>query len=171
MEKFCLASGLVINWTKSSGHWKSHDFLFRPAWTSHLGITWADDDEVGKLLGAPFGLSGDVDTFLYEKIAKKLNHWSTKKINPTRRAVVVNSVLLSAMFFFISIWGGTAKGVKKVKGIIMNYLSAGTIEKTRTRVGWLQCCQSRENGGLDLINPEDALKAIMTKWLIKVMEP
>lgn len=77
LDTFCLASGLVINWNKSNGHWKSHDMLFRPTWTNHLGITWAEDDNVGKLLGAPFRLSlstTDVDNFLYDKIAKKLDY-------------------------------------------------------------------------------------------------
>lgn len=31
--------------------------MLRHEWTEYLGIVWADDDEVGKLLGAPFGLS------------------------------------------------------------------------------------------------------------------
>ena len=42
-----------------------------------LGVTWADNDDVRKLLGASFGLSltfGDVDTFLYKRIQKKLIH-------------------------------------------------------------------------------------------------
>lgn len=92
-------------------------------------------------------------------------------MNPTGRAIVANSVLLSTTFFFLSIWGGTNKGVKKVKSIIMNYLAAGTMQKARIRVSWLQCCQSRENGGLDLINPEDAMHSLMLKWLIKALEP
>lgn len=30
LETFCMASRLVINWTKSSGYWKSYDIVFRP---------------------------------------------------------------------------------------------------------------------------------------------
>jgi hypothetical protein len=57
LETFCLASGLVLNWQKSSGHWKSSNDICRPVWTYLLGITWAEEDSVSKLLGAPFGLS------------------------------------------------------------------------------------------------------------------
>lgn len=174
LEAFCLASGLVINWTKSSGYWKSHDTIFRPDWTNYLGVTWAEDEEVSKLLGAPFELSltsGDVDKFLYDKISKKLLHWSTQKINPTGRVVVANTVLISAMFFFLSIWGGTVNGVKKIKGLVMHYLASGTMQRARVRVSWLQCCQMKEKGGLDLINPEDAMTSLMVKWMVKAMEP
>jgi hypothetical protein len=30
LETFCLALGLVLNWQKSSGHWKSKRFFIRP---------------------------------------------------------------------------------------------------------------------------------------------
>ena len=42
-----------------------------------LGITWADEEGVSKLLRAPFGLSlatRDVDSFLLDKLLKKLVH-------------------------------------------------------------------------------------------------
>lgn len=129
---------------------------------------------MSKLLGAPFGLSlstHDVDTFLYDKMEKKLNHWSSQKINPTGRAVIVNSVPLSTLFFFFSIWGGKSGGIKKFKSLLMYHLAAGSVQRSRIKVGWLQCCQTRENGGLNLINPEDAATTLMTKWIIKALEP
>lgn len=78
----------------------------RPVWTNQLGINWTEDDEVGKLLGTPFGLSlstHDVDAFLQDKIAKKIKYRETQKINLTGGALVVNSVLLSSLFFFLPI--------------------------------------------------------------------
>ena len=81
-----------------------------------LGITWANEEGVSKLLDAPFDLSlatKDVGSFLFDKLSKKLVHWSATKINPTGRSIVANNVLLSSTFFFLSIWGGSKKGVKK----------------------------------------------------------
>ena len=106
LETFCVASGLVLNWSKSSGYWKHSGNTGRPPWTDMLGITWANEEGVSKLLGAPFGLSltsKDVDSFLFNKLTKKLVHWSTTRINLTGRSVVANSVLLSSTFFFLSI--------------------------------------------------------------------
>ena len=63
---------------------------------------------MSKLFGAPFGLlltARNVNDLLYERIQKKLTHWSAVMMNPIRRAVIVNSVLLGACFYFFSIWG------------------------------------------------------------------
>ena len=99
-----------------------------------LGITWADEEGVSKLLGAPFSLSlatKDVDSFLFDKLSKKLVHWSTTKINPTSCSIVANSILLSSTFFFLSIWGESRKGVKKIKSAIMNYVAGRKLQRTR----------------------------------------
>ena len=53
----------------------------------------------------------------------------------------------------------------------MNYVARGKPEKSRVRVSWTQCCQPKEKGGLNLINLEDAVVALMTKWIIKAIEP
>jgi hypothetical protein len=139
LETFCAASGLVLNWSKSSGHWKHHQTLFRPQWTENLGITWAEEEDVGKLLGTPFGLSltsGDINDFLYEQIRKKLIHWSAVLLNPTGRSVIVNSVLLGACYYFFSIWGGTKKGIDRIKSLMINYLAVGGTRRARAKVGW-----------------------------------
>lgn len=174
LNTFCLATGLVLNWSKSSGYWKSGHTVGRPAWTEDLGITWASNDSVSKLLGAPFGLSlttHDVNEFLHNRLTKKLTHWSTRKINPTGRAIVANSILLSSIFFFLSVWGGTKQGIARIKSTVANYLASGKASRSRARVGWIQSCQPKKDGGINLINPHDAVSALMTKWIIKAMEP
>jgi hypothetical protein len=173
LETFCLGSGLVLNWQKSSGHWKSKTRPIRPMWIEYLGVTWANEDDVSKLLGAPFRLSltsGDVNEFLIERIKKKLTHWTAVRANLTGRAVIVNNVLLGAYYFFFSIWGGTKRGVARIKTIMINYLAAGGIQRARAKVGWIQCCQERSKGGINLINPDDAITALMTKWVLKALE-
>lgn len=37
--------------------------------------------------------------------------------------------------------------------------------------GLSQCCLEKKEGGINLINPDDAVAALMTKWVIKAMEP
>ena len=129
---------------------------------------------MSKLLGAPFGLSlstSDVNLFLHKRLTSKLTHWSTTKVNRTGRSIIANSILLSSLFFFFSVWGGMKKGVAKLKSSILNYLAAGKMERSRARVDWLQCCQRKEEGGINLINPEDAVAVLMVKWVIKALEP
>jgi hypothetical protein len=86
LETFCASSGLILNWNKSCGYWKAPDRGPRPNWIETLGITWAANDTVNKLLGTAFGLSittEDANTFLVERINKALEYWSTKKVNST----------------------------------------------------------------------------------------
>ena len=134
LETFCMATGLMLNWTKSNGYWKHKGYVVQPPWTNMLRITWANEEEVSKLVEAPFGLSlatKDVDSFLFDKLTKKLVHWSTTKINSTSRSVVANNVLLSSTFFFLSIWGGSRKGAKRIKSAIMNYVARGKMQRAR----------------------------------------
>ena len=137
LHTFCLATGLVLNWNRSKGYWKQKGGVSKSEWTNHLSISWANEEGVSKLLGALFGLSlttTDVDSFLHDKLTKKLIHWNAAKINPTDRCIVANSMLLSSTFFFLSVWGGSKRGVKKVKTSIMNYLAVGKMQQSRAQV-------------------------------------
>lgn len=70
LDTFALASGLVINWAKSSDYWVSkHDP--RLAWTNAYDWVWVWDGHIAKLLGILFGLSistPDIDNLLKGKI-------------------------------------------------------------------------------------------------------
>lgn len=174
LDSFCLASGLVLNWHKSCGYWKHGPDLNRPDWTNDLNITWIDDNCISKLLGTPYGLSiasQDVDEFLLGRVMKKLQYWSTTKINSTGRGVIVNTVLLSSLVYFTSIWGGTQAGVKKITSAIKSFMWSGSLHRARAKVAWAHCCLSKPKGGINLINPFDSLNALMVKWLVKACEP
>jgi hypothetical protein len=175
LQTFCEGCGLILNWDKSCAYWKTRNGDPRPPWTEYLGVTWVDDrDDIRKLLGTPFGLSltsHNVDEFLQERVSQSLRYWCTTKVNSTGRSIVVNKILISSIHFFISIWGGTKKGITRVRSSVESYLWFGTLNRTRTKVAWLQCCQPKAEGGLDLINPNDALTALMAKWVLKACEP
>jgi hypothetical protein len=175
LEAFCLGSGLILNWNKSGGYWKDRGGIPRPPWTEFVGVTWIDDGaDISKLLGTPFGLSlstQNVDDFLKERVTKSLCYWCTTKVNSIGRSVVVNKILVSSVLFFVAIWGGSKKGVTKIRSMIESYMWSGSKNRTRTKVAWVQCCQPKDKGGLDLINPNDALIALMTKWVLKACEP
>ena len=139
-----------------------------------LEVVWARENEVSKLLGTPFGMSlssGDVDKFLQDRINKKLEYWCKCKHNVMDRAVIVKSVLLSSTIFFVSIWGSTKAGLNRVKATLNNYLWGGKSTQSRKRIAWLQCCQPKDKGGINLLNPPDVLNTMMTKWVIKACEP
>jgi hypothetical protein len=114
--------------------------------------------------------SSDVNQILLDRISKKLEYWCKLKNNSMGRAVIVNSVLLSSTIFFVSIWGGTWAGLKRIKATLHNYLWGGRPNLARKRIAWLQCCQPKDKGGINLLNPPDVLDAMMTKWILKACE-
>ena len=102
---------------------------------------------MSKLLGTPFGLNlnvKDVDNFLYRKIARKLDYWSTMKLSLAGQAIICNQVLLSTLWFFITVWGGSNKILRKIRGAIRNYLWSGKEQLTRTRINWRECCLKKK---------------------------
>jgi hypothetical protein len=138
-----------------------------PIWTEHLGVVWVDEeDDLSKLFGTPFGLSlkaSNVDEFLKDRVNKSLRYWCTTKVNSTGRSIIANKVLLSSMFFFMSILGDTKQGINRVKASIANYMWSGSMNHARAKVAWVQYYQPKEDGGLGLVNPANVLVALMTK--------
>jgi hypothetical protein len=46
------------------------------------------------------------------------------------------------------------------------------MKRSRSKVFWLQCYQIKSNGGgVNLINPKDALTALLVKWIMEALEP
>lgn len=105
----------------------------------------------------------DIDEFLITKVTRKLRYWSSTHLSLAARAVVVNSVLLSTLWYFLSIWGGSKDILSKIRSKLCNYLWAGTEENSRVRVRWDDYCAPKATGGLGLIDPDDALTTLMSK--------
>jgi len=76
LKVFSEASGMEINWEKSSAYW-FNKFTHKPVWLNGYGWQWAEEGDLLKLLGTPFGVNldtKDVDQFFYGKITKKLDY-------------------------------------------------------------------------------------------------
>ncbi len=82
---------------------------------------------MSRLLGVPFELKLDakhVDEFMVEMIWKKLRIWGMVHLLLAKRVVVANSTLTSSLLFFLSIWGGFEKAIRKGKALNKNFLWA-----------------------------------------------
>ena len=96
---FSKASGMEINWDKSSAYWFDK-FTHKPVWLQGYDWQWAEEGDLSKLLGTPFGLklnTPDIDQFLYNKISKILDYWSCRKLSLAGIIVICNQVLLSTL--------------------------------------------------------------------------
>jgi hypothetical protein len=83
-----------------------------------------------KITFTPFGLSlksQSVYKFMKERVNKSLRYWCTTKVNSTGKSIIANKILMSSMFFFMSIWGGIKDGITGVKASIANYMWSGTM--------------------------------------------
>lgn len=172
LTEFGLATGLEINRSKCGLYWFGNDPP--PRWLASFGCSIAPPGTLSKLLGTPFGVSlatTDVDQFLAGKIKAKLKYWSSIHLSLAARAVVVNSVLLSTLWYFISVWGGSTVVLRKIRASLRNYLWAGTEEASRARVRWEDVYAAKKFGGLGIIDPEEALIGLMGKWVVKALVP
>jgi hypothetical protein len=164
LEDFGNATGLVLNFEKSRAYWFSTQPL--PNWTALSPIPWAADNQLSKLLGTAFGLNLsviDTDDFLFNKIKKKLTYWTAIHLSLAARSTIVNSVLLSTTWYFISVWAGSRTVIKRIRGLVRSYLWTGLDKKCWVRVRWADCCANKKIGGLNIVHPEDALDALMAK--------
>ena len=55
------------------------------------------------------------------------------KLSLAGRALICNHVLLSTLWFFISVWGGSNKVLNKIRGAIRNYF--GPVRRNTHELG------------------------------------
>ena len=112
-----------------------------------------------------------MDLFLQTKIDKKLFYWTFQRINITGRETIANAILISSILYFIAIWRGTKRGIASITRKVRQFFSSCTIQRTKARVSWQVCCLKRCNRGFNLINPNEAITTMMSKWIVAACEP
>lgn len=141
LDLFGRALRLWINWDKSFAYWLASAAPLN--WLLHLECPWAEENNLNKLLGTPFGinpLTTDVDSFLRAKITKEFTFWTYVHFSLASRSFIVNSVLLSSLWYFLSIWGGVHQGPSGNSQGLRNFLWSGHKHHYRARVSWSDCC-------------------------------
>jgi hypothetical protein len=58
----------------------------------------------------------------------------------------------------------------KGKAMLQNYLWFGQDHTTQTKVNWIDCYTRCKIRGLNSINQEEALNALLTKWVLLALE-
>ena len=56
--------------------------------------------------------------------------------------------------------------MEKIKALLCNCLWYGLENKAKARVSWDDCTMPKIVGGLSLISPKNAMKTLMSKWII-----
>ncbi len=84
-----------------------------------------------------------MDTFLIEKIYKKLKFWNMIHLPIAGRVIIVNFVLASTLLFLVNILG---VGGEHNKFLLWNFLWVGGDQCAITKVNWFDCCTSKYIG-------------------------
>ena len=77
--------------------------------------------------------------------------------------MVSNNILISSMLCFLAIWKGLGVGIKKVIAKVRNFMWSGSKLTAKSRVAWRTCCREKLDGGLILVDPIDAVLALISK--------
>ena len=79
------------------------------------------------------------------------------------RVLIVKQVLLSSLWYFLSIWNGSVKAIMKIKAMFKNYIWSGSKHHSRSGVKWHDWCVGKSIGGINLIDPQKATTILLCK--------
>jgi hypothetical protein len=61
--------------------------------------------------------------------------------------------------------------IRIIRSMLRDFLWTGSTHRSRARMRWSDYCAHRKVGGLNLIDPEEALHTLFGKWITKVLSP
>jgi len=78
---------------------------------------------------------------------------------------------MSSLWYFIGVWVGSKRVLGILKALLHNYLWYGSVNTTGARVNWDDYMMPKKVRGLSFLSPKDAMKALMSKWVIQALLP
>ena len=98
-------------------------------------------------------------------------YWETTRFLLVDRRIIVNFVLSSTLWYFITLWASSLKIIRLIRVNLCNFLWSGSTSRAWSRVCWNDVCAPKKIGWLNIIDLEEALNALMVKWIIKALNP
>lgn len=80
--------------------------------------------------------------------------------------LMINHIILVALWFTLTIWIGDPSNLKTLEAIIVTFLWAGQKYIARNWVDFETTTRSKEFGGLGLLSISDQVKALLAKLII-----
>jgi hypothetical protein len=164
VEKYGKASESKLNKDKTHillcGSLKEH----RPA---EAGLRYVTDKI--KLLGVWVGnvdTSEDNWTPIVNKISRTLGLWSTRDLTIKGKAIIVNTMALSKMWYISTVCVPPDEVIEKVEKTIQKFV----LTKRLSLVKKEMLHMPEEYGGIDCLDVKMKSKALKIKWLVKIME-
>lgn len=79
-------------------------------------------------------------------------------------------MILASILFFVIVWTGTTQALKRIRIIVSYFIWAGRETMALAWVAWSTICNKYRDGSLGILDPEQALIALMLKWVIQAFQ-
>lgn len=136
-------------------YWYEKGVITPLVWVESLRWKWAKEKILFKLLGISFGLNldvVDVESFVIDKIKKKLSYWCFVHLSLVGRTIV----LTFSLWYFGAVWGVPPKFLRRSN----HYFGTSCGEEHNTQLGL-------GYGGWEIV-PKSPLKGLDNKTLKKL---
>lgn len=174
IKVFCSVSGMVINWAKTVAICSPSPCLQLPGDLNH--IRFLQLGEAHKYLGVEHKASGEdrcIGQQLVTKIRNKCQQVQSPFHSLATQVVLLNTILLAQLWYFLAIWVPTTKEYQAIKQTMCCFLWGKSWEEGSrgARVAWDKVVQAKEDGGLGVIDPMVKAKVLQAQWLLCSLAP
>ena len=152
LNTFCLASGSIINHTKTGFKSLSGNM---PMMVKQAGCKFIENCQVFRLLGIPMGFGISYTQrweFVVSKFRSKVLSWQNYQPNLSARSFVLNHYLLPSLIYFLACWKPAMYQLNQIHALARQFLWGG--EKKIPKVSWKICCTPKDKGGLGILDIE-----------------
>lgn len=131
--------------------------------------TWEENANASTITGIPVAETiamQCLEEMMLSKLESKLSKLRHCCLTLAARVVVANGLVLSCLWFLLMMWAGKVQFLKKLQGLVDNFIWTG-----RSRVTRLVTTLPKSEGGLGLISIIDQHKALSGSIMIWVTLP
>jgi len=165
IERFSSVSGIILNKEKTQGMWLGKK---KPG-TLNLDIKWTN--EPVKCLGIYFGRNIKLNEDLnwkpkLESLHKTLQNWQKRKLTYYGKIAIIKTLGVSKLLYNANCLSVPDYVIKKSNRYLFTFLWGSQKEKVKRDT----VVSQMENGGLQMINLENQIKALKIKWISRLLD-
>ena len=106
------------------------------------------------------------------KVREGIKRWSTHSLSLAGRILVVNQVILGSIWYMATCATTSSSAIAKITALIRDYIWSGRFDhKTRARIRWATAILPINQGGMQVLDPANQIHGLLTKILIRGMQP
>lgn len=164
---FGKVSGLQFQWEKTVAVLIPKGPL--PVELGQLPWKWEDSTNASPLLGFPVAAGFSKTLMEHQEMSKidsRLDKMRGKHLALAARVTVANGLILSSIWYLLSLWAGDLRFFQKIQKKIDGFVWAG-----RSRVDRNTTCQAKSRGGLGLLSVADQYNAMAGNLMVWILGP